>query len=75
MENSGLVVVIIQSALFAGGLFKIWLDSQIKMREMEIRLGNLESRVEDDIKETLNKIIDKLNSMEVKMENKVNRQL
>ena len=73
MENSGLIVVIIQSALFAGGLFKIWLDSQIKMREMEIRLGNLESRVEDDIKETLNKIIDKLTAMEIKMENKVNR--
>jgi hypothetical protein len=73
MENSGMIVVIIQSALFVGALFKIWLDSQIKMREMEIRLGNLESRVEDDIKETLNKIIDKLTAMEIKMENKVNR--
>ena len=67
-----MVVVIIQSALFAGGLFKIWLDSQIKMKEMEVRLNNLETR-EDDIKFTLNKIIDKLTAMEIKIENKQNR--
>jgi hypothetical protein len=72
MENNGMVVVIIQSALFAGGLFKIWLDSQIKMKEMEVRLNNLETR-EDDIKFTLNKIIDKLTAMEIKIENKQNR--
>lgn len=73
MENY-LSIIIVQTIGFAAGLFKLYTDLQIKIKELDVRVINVEKR-EDDIYEIYNKIekiLDKVNNIEVKLEQKQN---
>jgi chaperonin cofactor prefoldin len=67
-----ILTVIIQSILFAIGLFKIYTDMQVKLSELEIRLKSVEKQ-DDEIYSKLDKIMDKLTAMQINIENKQNR--
>jgi hypothetical protein len=61
--------VIIQSILFAGGLFKIYTDMQVKLKELDLRLGSVEKQ-DDEIYAKLDRIMDKLTQIEITMNQK-----
>lgn len=75
MENY-VVTIIIQSVIFALGLFKMWTDLQIKIKEIDVTMFNLRTRVDDlyEVYTRLDKFSDKLNSIEVKLERKQNKE-
>jgi len=64
--------VIIQSVLFAIGLFKIYTDMQIKMKELDVRMTAVEKQ-DDEIYLKLDSIMEKLIQMQIRLENKQNR--
>lgn len=66
------LTIIVQSVGFAIGLFKIWSDIQVKMRELDIRLKAVEKQ-DDEIYAKLDKIMDKLSSIEIALQNKADR--
>ena len=63
--------IVIQSIVFAVGLFKIYTDMQIKMKELDVRLSAVERR-DDEIYTKLERIMDKLTELQVKIEGKQN---
>ena len=64
--------IIIQSVIFAIGLFKLYTDMQMKLRELEVRLTQVEHR-DDEIYDSLEKIKEQLTAIKVQLEQKVNR--
>ena len=73
MTQSGvwLFTVGIQTLLFAGGLFKIYSDMQLKLKELDIRMQTVEKQ-DDEIYSKLDKIIDKLAALELRLEQRTN---
>ena len=61
--------VVIQTILFAGGLFKIYTDMQVKLKELDLRLSSVEKQ-DDEIYSKLDKIMDKLTQIEITMNQK-----
>lgn len=72
MGDNFLGTVIIQSVLFAIGLFKLYTDMQMKLRELEVRLTQVEHR-DDEIYDSLEKIKEQLTAIKIQLEQKVNR--
>lgn len=66
------LTIIVQSVGFGVGLFKLWSDLQVKMRELDIRLKAVEKQ-DDEIYAKLDKIMDKLTVIEIGLNNKVDR--
>jgi hypothetical protein len=60
---------VIQTILFAGGLFKIYTDMQVKLKELDLRLSSVEKQ-DDEIYSKLDKIMDKLTQIEITMNQK-----
>jgi hypothetical protein len=60
---------VIQTILFAGGLFKIYTDMQVKLKELDLRLSSVEKQ-DDEIYLKLDKIMDKLTQIEITMNQK-----
>jgi len=67
-----ILTVVIQSILFAIGLFKIYTDVQVRLSELEIRLKSVEKQ-DDEIYAKLDKIMDKLTQIEINLNNKADR--
>ena len=67
-----MVTVVVQSVGFAIGLFKIYSDLQVKLKEMDMRLAAVEKQ-DDEIYAKLDKIMDKLSSIEIALQNKADR--
>lgn len=67
-----ILTIIVQSLGFSVGLFKIWSDLQVKMKELEIRLSNVEKQ-DDEIYDKLDKMMDKLNNIQIAIQNKADR--
>jgi chaperonin cofactor prefoldin len=72
MTQPMILTVIIQSIIFAVGLFKIYTDVQVKLSELEIRLKSVEKQ-DDEIYAKLDKIMDKLTQIEINLNNKADR--
>jgi chaperonin cofactor prefoldin len=72
MTQPMILTVIIQSIIFAVGLFKIYTDVQVKLSELEIRLKSVEKQ-DDEIYMKLDKIMDKLTQIEISLNNKADR--
>lgn len=66
------LTIIVQSVGFAMGLFKIWTDMQVKLKEVDVRLHSVEKQ-DDEIYSKLDKIMDKLTSIEIGLNNKQDR--
>jgi hypothetical protein len=72
MTKEMLLTVIIQTLGFAIGLFKIYTDMQIKLRELDLRLTSVEKQ-DDEIYAKLDRIMDKLTQIEITMNQKVDK--
>jgi hypothetical protein len=66
------LTIIVQSVGFGIGLFKIWSDIQVKMRELDIRLTAVEKQ-DDEIYAKLDKLLEKMTSIEIALVNKQDR--
>ena len=67
-----MITVAVQTIGFAIGLFKIYSDLQVKLKELDMRLGAVEKQ-DDEIYAKLDKIMDKLSSIEIALQNKADR--
>jgi hypothetical protein len=67
-----LIGFILEAVLFLAGLFKVYTDMQVHFKEIDVRLSAVE-RQDDEIFLKLDKIMEKLSQIDVKMENKANR--
>lgn len=74
MTQSGVWVftVGIQTLLFAGGLFKIYSDMQLKLKELDIRMQTVEKQ-DDEIYSKLDKIMEKLSDIQINLSQKADR--
>ena len=72
MTQPMILTVVIQTVLFAIGLFKIYTDVQVRLSELEIRLKSVEKQ-DDEIYAKLDKIMDKLTQIEINLNNKADR--
>ena len=66
------MTIIVQSVGFAIGLFKIWSDIQVKMRELDIRLKAVEKQ-DDEIYTKLDRLAEAVNELKVLLQNKADR--
>ena len=66
------LTIIVQSVGFAIGLFKIWSDIQVKMRELDIRLKAVEKQ-DDEIYAKLDRLAEAVNDLKVLLQNKMDR--
>lgn len=60
------LTILIQTVGFGIGLFKIYTDMQVKLKELDVRLQTVEKQ-DDEIYSKLDKIIDKLAALELKI--------
>jgi hypothetical protein len=70
--ESWVLTILIQSVGFAIGLFKIWSDLQVKLKELEMRLSAVEKQ-DDEIYTKLDRMMDKLVAIEIALNNKADR--
>lgn len=67
-----MLTVAVQTIGFALGLFKIYTDLQVKLKELDMRLSAVEKQ-DDEIYLKLDKIMDKLSAIEIQLQNKADR--
>lgn len=66
MTKEMVLTILIQTVGFGIGLFKIYTDMQVKLKELDVRLQTVEKQ-DDEIYSKLDKIIDKLAALELKI--------
>jgi hypothetical protein len=67
-----MITVVVQSIGFALGLFKIYTDLQVKLKELDMRLSAVEKQ-DDEIYLKLDKMMEKLVAIEIALQNKADR--
>ena len=73
MEQGVIITIIIQTIAFAMALSKMFTDMKIKLRELDLRVDNLEKK-EDEIGDKLGKIFDALQDIKLQLKDKADRQ-
>jgi hypothetical protein len=66
------VTIGLQSVGFAVGLFKIWMDLQVKLKEVDVRLSAVEKQ-DDEIYVKLDRLAEAVNELKVMLQNKADR--
>lgn len=73
MEQEVIITIVIQTIAFAMAFSKMFTDMKIKLRELDIRVHNLEKK-EDEIGDKLGKIFDALQDIKLQLKDKADRQ-
>jgi heme/copper-type cytochrome/quinol oxidase subunit 3 len=66
------VQFVMQSILFFGGLFKVYADVQVKLKEIDVRLSAVEKQ-DDLMLVELKKIVEKLHEIQIELTGKQDR--
>lgn len=72
MTSAVIVTIIIQSLVLIFGMFKIWMDTQLKIKELEIRVQSVENQ-DKEIKRTLDKVLLAITDLKVQLSEKQDR--
>jgi chaperonin cofactor prefoldin len=72
MMQTWMITVAVQTIGFALGLFKIYTDLQVKLKELDMRLSAVEKQ-DDEIYSKLDKMMEKLVAIEIALQNKADR--
>ena len=72
MTQPMILTVVIQSILFAIGLFKIYTDVQLKLRELDLRLTQVE-KVDNSMTESIKRIEKMITEIRLEMKDKADR--
>ena len=67
-----MITVGVQTLTFGVGLFKIYTDLQVKLKELDVRLSSVEKQ-DDEIYSKLDKMMEKLTAIEIALQNKADR--
>ena len=67
-----MITVGVQTLTFGVGLFKIYTDLQVKLKELDVRLSSVEKQ-DDEIYAKLDKMMEKLTAIEIALQNKADR--
>ena len=67
-----MITVAVQTIGFALGLFKIYTDLQVKLKELDMRLSVVEKQ-DDEIYTKLDKLVQAVNDLKVLLQNKADR--
>jgi hypothetical protein len=73
MEQEVIITIVIQTIAFAMAFSKMFTDMKIKLRELDLRVRNLEKK-EDEIGDKLGKIFDALQDIKLELKDKADRQ-
>jgi hypothetical protein len=73
MEQEVIITIVIQTIAFAMAFSKMFTDMKIKLRELDLRVDNLEKK-EDEIGDKLGKIFDALQDIKLQLKDKADRQ-
>ena len=72
MTNDMILAIVVQSIMFAIGLFKIYTDMQLKLRELDLRLTQVE-KVDNDMTQSIKRIEAMIIELRLEMKDKVNK--
>jgi hypothetical protein len=72
MNQDVVVTIIVQSVAFGVGIFKIYSDMQLKLKELDIRLSAVEKQ-DDEIYQKLEKIAESVNDIKLQLKDKANK--
>jgi hypothetical protein len=67
-----IVTAIVQTIIFVLGLFKIYTDLQVKLKELDMRLIAVEKQ-DDEIYTKLDRLAEAVNELKVLLQNKADR--
>ena len=67
-----IVTAIVQTIIFVLGLFKIYTDLQVKLKELDMRLIAVEKQ-DDEIYLKLDRLAEAVNELKVLLQNKADR--
>ncbi len=67
-----ILTIVIQSIAFAIGLFKIYTDMQLKLRELDMRLTQVE-KVDNDMTQSIKRIEAMIIELRLEMKDKANK--
>ena len=67
-----IVTAIVQTIIFILGLFRIYTDLQVKLKELEMRIIAVEKQ-DDEIYAKLDKLAESVNELKVLLQNKADR--
>lgn len=63
---------VLNGFIFLGGLFKIYTDMQVKFKEMDVRLNQVEKQ-DEAIFQKLDRIIEAINEVKLDLKDKADR--
>jgi hypothetical protein len=72
MMQTWMITVAVQTIGFALGLFKIYTDLQVKLKELDMRLSAVEKQ-DDEIYAKLDRLAEAVNELKVLLQNKADR--
>ena len=72
MTNDMILAIVVQSIIFAIGLFKIYTDMQLKLRELDLRLTQVE-KVDNSMTESIKRIENMIIELRLEMKDKANK--
>lgn len=72
MSSEIVVTILLQSIAFIGALMKIFMDMKIKLKEVDIRLKQVEKK-DDEIGDKLEKIFVALNDIKLDLKDKADK--
>lgn len=72
MSGDMIVTIVIQSIAFAIGLFKIYTDMQLKLRELDMRLTQVE-KVDNDMTQSIKRIESMIIEIRLEMKDKADK--
>jgi hypothetical protein len=73
MMDTGLIVTIsMQTIAYGIGLFKMWSDMQLKLKELEMRVQNVE-KMDTDIKSAISRMEKMITEIRLELKDKADR--
>jgi hypothetical protein len=73
MMDTGLIITIATQTIAYGiGLFKMWSDMQLKLKELELRVQNVE-KMDTDIKQSIGRMEKMITEIRLELKDKADR--
>jgi hypothetical protein len=73
MMDTGLIITIsTQTVAYGIGLFKMWSDMQLKLKELEMRVQNVE-KMDSDIKSAISRMEKMITEIRLELKDKADR--
>jgi len=72
MDTGLIITIATQTIAYGIGLFKMWSDMQLKLKELELRVQNVE-KMDTDIKSAINRMEKMITEIRLELKDKADR--